>query len=144
MKKILSVLAICMLIAALSLSALAAEGKTVYVADGITYVGANTFNGYAALTNASLKNSVTAIGAYAFAGTSIDTLTLPKTLVTVNDGAFNGISSVINVTYYGSSAQWPTITIGQNNEALTGATVSFRSYVITWDVTVQSPLPRFP
>ena len=55
MKKILSVLAICMLIAALSLSALAAEGKTVYVADGGTGDGATA--------DAPLGNLATALAA---------------------------------------------------------------------------------
>ena len=107
---------------------------TVYVADGITAVGANAFNGYANLKTVALKDDVKSIGENAFADTSITSLILPAGLEEVKEGAFANVSTAITVTYYNSSAKWPGVTVAEGNDALKGAAFNYRVHIVTFDV----------
>ncbi len=108
--------------------------RTVYVADGITAVGANAFNGYANLSEVALKDDVKTIGKNAFEGTAITKLTLPEGMELIDENAFAGITTEMTVIYYGSSAKWPTITIKEESDALTTATLNCRKHIVTFDV----------
>lgn len=108
--------------------------RTVYVADGITAVGANAFNGYANLKTVALKDDVKSIGKNAFAGTSITSLILPEGIEEVKEDAFANVSTTITVTYYGSCAKWPNVTVAEGNDALKRAAFNYRVHIVTFDV----------
>lgn len=76
----------------------ASEITSVEVSDGITGIGAKSFNNYYKnITALSLPDSLTSVGAQAFAGTKIEELTIPKNLTTVGENAFatNTIKKII-------------------------------------------------
>lgn len=62
--------------------------KTVIYGSGIQNVGDSSFEGCTSLINVTLAGTVTEIGDWAFSGTGIVNLTLPRGIQTINDGAF--------------------------------------------------------
>ena len=68
--------------------------KKAVIQNGITYVGANSFNGCSALKSISLADSISEIGENAFANTGLKELTLPKQLQVMQAGILSGTSGV--------------------------------------------------
>lgn len=63
---------------------------------------------------------VTEIGAGAFAGcTKLRNIVLPKTIRTIGDGAFTGMSSNLEFRYCGSYTDWDQMNIGSGNDVFT-------------------------
>ena len=84
--------------------------KRVIIADGVTTIGDNAFNGCSSLTSVSIPNSVTTIGWRAFNGcSSLTSVTIPNIVTTIGGGAFGLCSSLTSVTIGNS-----VITIGDN------------------------------
>ncbi len=73
---------------------------TVAIAEGsqMTEIGMRAFRGCTALTSISIPGTVTTIGSNAFVNTRLETVALPTSLVTLGDGAFQGISTLTSVT----------------------------------------------
>ncbi len=71
---------------------------TVIYGSGITNVGSSSFEGCSKLDNVTISNTVTEIGAYAFSGTDIDSITLSKGLKIIGDSAFEGCKRLTNVS----------------------------------------------
>ena len=62
----------------------------------------------------SRPNTVTSIGAYAFAGcTSLTEIAIPATVTSIGNRAFEGCTSLTEITYNGTSAQWDNIAVGR-------------------------------
>lgn len=55
---------------------------------------------------------VSSIGAYAFAGRTLESFYLPLTVTSIGDFAFYGCTTLSGVTYEGSSEDWETVTQG--------------------------------
>lgn len=72
--------------------------KTVIYGSGIQNVGDSSFEGCTSLINVTLAGTVTEIGDWAFSGTGIVNLTLPRGIQTINDGAFDSCSELTNVS----------------------------------------------
>ena len=71
--------------------------KRVIIADGVTTIGDNAFNGCSSLTSVTIPNSVTTIGWRAFNGcSSLTSVTIPVTII--GWSAFSGCSSLTSVT----------------------------------------------
>lgn len=127
--------------------------KKVYVYDGVTSVGATAFLGYSSLTEVVLADSVTSVGDAAFAScgklqtvnlgngvktigkqafsaTSIDVITIPKSVTSIGNYAFGLNFNLKMVLYTGTKAQWNSISIGTGNEPLTSA-ISFPTVKVT-------------
>ena len=84
--------------------------KRVIIADGVTTIGDNAFNGCSSLTSVTIPNSVTTIGWRAFSGcSSLTSVTIPNIVTTIGGGAFGLCSSLTSVTIGNS-----VITIGDN------------------------------
>ena len=64
--------------------------ESVEIDAGCTYVGNNAFSGKSELMNLSLPKSLTAIGEYAFAGTTITKIVVPDNVTVIGGGAFLG------------------------------------------------------
>jgi hypothetical protein len=74
---------------------------------GLTSIGDYAFNGFTGLTSIDIPSTVTYIGWYAFAGTSLNTVELPQGLESIEDAAFadcyylTDIEIPYSVTYIG-------------------------------------------
>lgn len=60
------------------------------------------------------------------------TITIPAVVTHIGNGAFSGCTGLTDVYYDGTLDQWGTIVIGDNNEALMGATLHCDSVSGVW------------
>lgn len=56
--------------------------------------------------------NVTSIGAYAFAGRTLESFFIPKTVTSIGDFAFYGCKALSGITYEGDSEAWTSVTLG--------------------------------
>lgn len=78
-----------------------------------------------------IDNEVTSIGARAFADCSaIEQLTIPASIISIGIGAFADCTAITDVYFGGSETQWDGIDIGDNNEPLTEAEISYTGEII--------------
>ena len=83
----------------------------------LAYTGGNDRSEY------TIPDGVTTVCENAFFGCYIRTLTIPVSVIEIDDSAFENCDSLKNVYYLGTRAQWKAVVIGTKNEALTRATV---------------------
>ena len=93
--------------------------------DNITAIGKGAFTG-TALTAAVLPSGLTAIPEYLFSQCySLESVTIPASVASVGKGAFLQCSALAEVLYGGTMAQWRSLSVGEQNEALTAASITF-------------------
>lgn len=84
------------------------------------------------ITEIYISDGFTTVGDYAFAGLSrVGTITLPTSLSSLGNYVFNN-TNLWRVFYPGSSTKWSAITIGEGNEKLTAAAVTFYGDELTY------------
>lgn len=98
------------------------EGELT-TADGVTEIYPCAFERCGTLTSVTLAEGVETIGGNAFSGSGIANVSLPKSLKTIENGAFSNADAVTNVQYAGSKAEWDQIEIGENNASLLFRTI---------------------
>ncbi len=129
----------------------AKEGTSFAVPAGTETVGAVAFYGCKKLEKITLPDTVKEIGASAFSGSGIKTfaipygvkeisfntfsmcdalteITLPVTVSVINMYAFDNCTSLKNINFLGSEAQWSKVRIDSYNSGLEAAEVSFVEY----------------
>lgn len=119
------------------------EALTVYVGKGITSVGKEAFKGFTKLKNVSLKDDVATVGQNAFENTAIESLTLPEGLKKVEKDAFKGVTTPVSVIYYGTTQQWPKVSVEGTQTALKNAAISVRKYLVTFLIDGQSTITEW-
>lgn len=120
--------------------------ETVVIQDGVTRIGAYAFDGLSSAVNISLPESVSEIGAAAFRGCgissitipegvtvleggilqqceSLKTVTLPSTLTSVQMYAFYKSERLTDVYFAGSMEAWRAISVADNNDPLESADI---------------------
>ena len=98
--------------------------RTITLPTGITSIGMSAFNGCTSLNNISIPEGVTTIRVSAFASCSdLVRVDVPESMTSVESNAFNACDSLSYVDYSGTKAQWDKISIGDDNEPLTAATI---------------------
>ena len=71
----------------------------ITLGNGVTSIGAYAFEGCSSLTDITIPNSVTSIGAYAFEGcSSLTDITIPNSVTSIDGYAFEGCSGLTSVT----------------------------------------------
>lgn len=80
-------------------------------------------------------DTVFAIDRNAFADEVITSITIPTTIEEIGRNAFNGCSSLTDVYYLGSEAEWEALceTVATGNTALLNANVHFAKDTVTYD-----------
>lgn len=86
----------------------------------------------------SIPNGVTTIGDDAFYGETLTSVNIPDSVTEINNGAFSYCPSLTDIYYSGSAEQWQTINIGENNAALTSATIHYNSTMPEYDTILAS------
>ena len=122
---------------------------SIIIPNSVTSIGDSAFEGCSGLTSITIPNSVTSIGNFALDGcTGLTSITIPNSVTSIENGAFFFCISLESVTipdsvtsigssafdyckylkdvyYCGTEAQWEKITIGDDNNCLTNATIHF-------------------
>ena len=99
---------------------------SIEIPGGVTKIEAYAFGGCVGLTEVVLPDRVTDIGGSAFNGcTGLEALTIPNSVTSIGINALKDCSSLADVYYIGTAAQWETITVGDNNEALNTAEIHY-------------------
>lgn len=94
--------------------------------DNLQAIGDNAFMGCSQLNSVSIPHSVSLIGCASFQGcTSLTSVNIPESVTSIVGWAFYECSSLKDVYYGGTEAQWKAITIEENNEPLTNATIHY-------------------
>ena len=123
--------------------------NNVTIPDGITDIGSGTFGSCISLTDISMPNGLISIGEGAFRQCNslsnivipdgvttigeaafelcynLTSITLPDSISSIGDYAFIDSSLLSEVFYKGTQESWNSISIGNDNENLTGATIRF-------------------
>ena len=96
---------------------------SVTIGNGVTSIGASAFYNCRGLTSVTIGNGVTSIGYYAFSCCSgLASVTIGSGVTSIRGSAFYGCSGLKTVYYKGTAGQWGNISIGSDNDYLTGAT----------------------
>ena len=74
-----------------------------------------------------IPSSVAVIGECAFHNSGITSVTIPKSVTEIRQAAFSYCYNLTDACYDGTEAQWQEISIGSNNEYLTGAAIHYQS-----------------
>ena len=106
-----------------------AVGKTdtsFTILDDVTAIDGWAFSYGEKLTSVTIGSNVTSIGEYAFLGCSnLTSITIPNSVTSIADNAFKDCDSLTDVYFTGSEEEWAAISIGWENENLTGANIIF-------------------
>ncbi len=120
----------------------------VSLPDGLTEIGPAAFSASGALEAVAIPASVASLGKGAFTGTAIPAAVLPEGLTAIPEylfsqcsrlesvlipasvteigkGAFLQCGALAEVAYGGNMADWRAVSIGEQNEALTAAKITF-------------------
>ncbi|MCD8383335.1 MAG: leucine-rich repeat domain-containing protein, partial [Clostridiales bacterium] len=105
---------------------------SITIPDSVTSIDVWAFWNCTSLTSATIGSGVISIGAGAFRScTSLASVTIPDSVTSIGSSAFYDCTSLTDVYYAGSEADWAAISIGDNNEALTSATIHYAETTIT-------------
>lgn len=100
--------------------------KNVTMPQSITVIGKNAFFNCTSITIIMIPEGVSTIEENAFARCkSLQTIHIPAGVTTIGDNAFSSCTSLSSVNYAGSAADWKKITVGSNNDCLTGASFNY-------------------
>ncbi len=99
---------------------------SVVLSDSLTTIGDWAFCSCPNLTSVTIPDSVTTIGAFAFGECySLTSVDIPDSVTTIGEGAFAYCDSLTDVYYTDTEAQWNSIAVGADNDALLNATIHF-------------------
>lgn len=99
--------------------------ETLAIPVSVTSIGKGAFTG-TAITAAVLPAGLTAIPEYLFSECrSLERVYIPAGVTDVGKGAFLQCSALAEVQYGGDIAGWRTVAVGEQNEALTAASIVF-------------------
>lgn len=102
----------------------------VSIPGGVTTIGEYAFNGCVGLTDMTIPKNTTSIGKAAFQTCQgLKSVSIPKSVSSIGDWAFQYCISLADVYYSGTQLEWQSITIGDNNERLTNATIHYNSTI---------------
>ena len=98
----------------------------ITIPNSVTVISNDVFALCSSLTDVIIPNSVTSIGSYAFTGcVSLKSVTIHDSVTSISDGAFFDCEGLKDVYYTSTEDEWNKITIGNDNENLTNATIHY-------------------
>ncbi|MBQ8505391.1 MAG: leucine-rich repeat domain-containing protein, partial [Clostridia bacterium] len=89
-------------------------------------IGSSAFSSCDALTSITIPSSVTSIDSWAFSSCdALTSITIPSSVTSIGDCVFLFSDNLTSVYYTGTEEQWNNISIGDDNEYLTNATITY-------------------
>ncbi len=105
-------------------------GGEYNVKDGTTVIAEYAFEQCTSLAGVTIPEGVSSIESGTFSKcSSLASVTIPESVTSIGNFAFSECTSFADVYYDGTQEQWNEITIGENNECLTNATIHFKETV---------------
>lgn len=96
--------------------------STVIIPNTVTTIGETSFGHKVSLSKLIIPEGVTKIDRFAFSHASIKTIYLPRSLVSIDTGAFYNIGKLTTIYYAGSSSDWNHVSISKSgNSAINDA-----------------------
>ena len=100
--------------------------KEVILGSGLTGTGVQVFSGCGNLEQVTICFGVRSIDVSSFENcVSLTEITIPDTITAIDTSAFGNCISLNDVHFAGTGMQWSNVTVGADNEHLTGASVHF-------------------
>jgi len=100
--------------------------KDIVIPDEVSSIANNAFGGCSSLEAVVLGSGVKTVGNYVFENCSkLQSVTIGSSVEKIGYSVFSGCSSLSKVIYKGSSEDWSKVTIGDKNDELVNANVSF-------------------
>ena len=87
-------------------------------AEGVTEIYGCAFEHCKKLTSVTLSEGVTTIGGSAFSYSAVETVSLPASLTTISQSAFNNADALENVYYAGTKVDWSHVQVGEQNGSI--------------------------
>lgn len=87
--------------------------------EGLNIVPEGCYNGCSSLENIVIPESVTKLKPYAFAGCQMDSIILPKNIITVGNSCFKGCGKLISLTSLATTVPWAHDYWGINTSSTT-------------------------
>ncbi len=104
---------------------------SVYIPDSVTRIESEAFKACYELRDVRFSNNLQYIGEWAFDSVYTAYISLPGTMQEIAKGAFVYCSSIERVTFYGTREQWDAIKIGEHNDHLKNAKLTFQTAAST-------------
>ena len=101
------------------------KSGAVVVLSGVTTIDMYAFYSCYKITSVTIPEGVTVIRGYAFKGSYHSSITLPKTLTTIANSAFENCSNLKTTNYRGTEDEWDAITIGSYGNDAVKRTINF-------------------
>ena len=115
----------------------------VTIPNSIASIGRAAFENCTSLTSVTIPDGVTSIDDYVFYSCEgLMSVTIPTSVKSIGDSAFEYCTNLANVYYAGSQSEWNKITISDENEDLTNATIHFSSIPIPKPTPTPTPIPE--
>ena len=132
-------------------------GVTLYVAgkevtdlvipNEVTRIPPYAFKNCTGITSAVIPDDITAIDIGTFSGcTGLLSVTIPESVTEIDKEAFNDCYSLMDIYFGGTEADWNKLSIGENNEFLSQATVHFgpAKFKVSFSANTLSPVSSLP
>lgn len=104
------------------------ELTSIVIPDSVTEINGFAFQSCRNLKSITIPDNVTSIGINAFSDCeSLTSITIPDSVTIIGDEAFQLCDSLSDVYYASSETKWNSISIGDNNDNLTDATIHYNS-----------------
>ena len=102
--------------------------KSITLPTSVTEIGGEVFKECIALESIVIPEGVTNIldSTFGFCR-SLKSITIPATVTSIAGWAFNGCEALTTINYAGTKDLWEKISIGDNNECLSKATINYGS-----------------
>ncbi|MDE6797530.1 MAG: leucine-rich repeat protein [Ruminococcus sp.] len=111
---------------------------SITIPNSVITIGEASFINCESFTSITIPNSVTNIGYEAFIHCDgLTSITIPDSVTNIEVSAFKWCNELTDVYYSGTESQWNEITIGNENDCLTNATIHYNS-------TAPAPTPAPP
>lgn len=132
-------------------------GVTLYVAgkevtdlvipNEVEHIPPYAFKNCTEITSAVIPDGITAIDIGTFSGcTGLLSVTIPESVTEIDKEAFNDCYSLMDIYFGGTEADWNKLSIGENNEFLSQATVHFgpAKFKVSFSANTLSPVSSLP
>ncbi len=107
----------------------------------VTSIADYAFYDCTVLTSVVLPETVTSVGAYAFYCCDVlETITIPESVTEIGKKAFAQATALADVYYGSTEAAWQNVSIAQENECLTNATIHYTGEPATPDEPTTEPI----